>query len=86
MRTSAAVLLLCVPDVHAMPVIMPLQVFISDLALVVFGGILWRAGQAYGWAWLTCVYIIPYLVVRPTACCSLISVPFSAGPDMYWVK
>ena len=60
-----AVLLLCVPDVHAMPLIMPLQVFISDLALVVFGGILWRAGQAYGWAWLTCVYIIPYLVVCP---------------------
>jgi hypothetical protein len=41
-------------------------VFISDLALVVFGGILWRAAQAYGWAWLTCVYIIPYLVVCPT--------------------
>jgi omega-6 fatty acid desaturase (delta-12 desaturase) len=40
------------------------EVFISDLALVVFGGILWRAAQAYGWAWLTCVYIIPYLVVN----------------------
>lgn len=76
-----AVLLLCMPGLHAMPLIVPLQVFISDLALVVFGGILWRAGQAYGWAWLTCVYIIPYLVVRPH---SLLFVMFCslAGPDI----
>lgn len=40
------------------------QVLISDLALVVFGGVLWRAAQAHGWAWLTCVYIIPYLLVN----------------------
>lgn len=69
-----AVLLLCVPDRRDMPLIMPLQVFISDLALVVFGGILWRAGQAYGWAWLTCVYLIPYLVVCPAIC------PFPSEP------
>lgn len=37
---------------------------ISDIALAVVGGILWRTGQSFGWGWLACVYIIPYLVVN----------------------
>ncbi len=41
-----------------------IQVFISDVALAVVSGILWRAGQSFGWGWLSSVYIIPYLVVN----------------------
>lgn len=40
------------------------EVFISDLALAVVGGALWRAGNSFGWGWLACTYIIPYLIVN----------------------
>lgn len=40
------------------------QVLLSDVALAVVTGALWRAGQASGWWWLMCTYGIPYLVVN----------------------
>lgn len=47
---------------------------ISDLALVLVGGALWHAGQAYGWAWLTSVYIVclphPWTFPLCLMCCS----------------
>ena len=51
------------------------EVFISDLALVLVTGSLYRLGAAHGWLWLAATYGIPYLVVnhflvrqRPNIC------------------
>ena len=54
--------ILCAPDWQSTN--LRAQVLISDLALVVVGGGLWRAGQNFGWGWLACVYGIPYVMVN----------------------
>ena len=40
------------------------EVFASDLALLLVSGGLYKLGVAYGWTWLLATYFMPYLVVN----------------------
>lgn len=40
------------------------EVFVSDLALLLVSGGLYKLGAAYGWTWLLATYGVPYLVVN----------------------
>ena len=40
------------------------EVFVSDLALLLVTSGLYKLGTTFGWTWLLCTYGIPYLVVN----------------------
>ncbi len=40
------------------------EVFVSDLALLLVTSGLYKLGTTFGWTWLLCTYGLPYLVVN----------------------
>ena len=40
------------------------EVFVSDLALLLVTSGLYKLGSTFGWTWLLCTYGIPYLIVN----------------------
>ena len=57
------------------------EVFVSDLALLLVTSGLYKLGATFGWTWLLCTYGIPYLVVNhflvrtSMSCAALLPLP-----------